>query len=106
MAGRRGTFPKVSEEMKRWSALLEGELHGWPKVRFTRMFGMTAVYRGDAIFALLPGTRGLGGPNSVGVKPRPEAKPGMKWEFFSVEDESGLRVAMERLSEAYERAKG
>ena len=42
----------------------------------------------------------------MGVKPRPEAKAGMKWEFFSVEDENGLREAMERLGEAYERAKG
>jgi hypothetical protein len=106
MASKRGALPKISEEMKRWSALLEGELRGWPKVRFTRMFGMVAVYRGDAIFALLPATRGIGGPNSVGVKPRPEAKAGMKWEFFSVEDENGLREAMERLGEAYERAKG
>ena len=103
-SAKRGALPKTSEEMKRWAALLEDELRGWPGVRFSRMFGMVACYRGDAIFALLPGTRGIGGPNCIGVKPRPEAGTGKMWEFFAVESEGGLSGAIERLGEAYEKA--
>jgi hypothetical protein len=101
---RRGALPKVSEEMKRWAALLEDELRGWPGVRFSRMFGMVACYRKDAIFALLPGSRAIGGPNCIGVKPRPGAGTGKMWEFFAVESEAGLTGAIERLGEAYEKA--
>ena len=57
MATRRFTFPKISDEMKRYAALLEAELKRWPEVHTGKMFGMVSVYRGDRIFALLPASR-------------------------------------------------
>jgi len=101
---KRGPFPKVPDEMRRWSALLEAELLTWPHVSVKAMFGMAAMYRGEAVFALLPVTRSVQATNAFGVKPRPGARPGRKWEFFAIEDDSGLRGALERLGEAYERA--
>jgi hypothetical protein len=37
--------------MRQWSDLLLREILGWPNVSSRPIFGMTAVYRGNAIFA-------------------------------------------------------
>ncbi len=55
---RGGALPKNLDEMARWSAPLQYEAHGWPKVRLARRFGRfgrIALSRRN-IFALLPGT--------------------------------------------------
>jgi hypothetical protein len=58
----------VSEETRRWSALLESELLSWPGVAAKRMFGFRAVYRGKRIFAALPNSRGFGPDGSILLK--------------------------------------
>jgi hypothetical protein len=105
MATKRPTFPKISEEMKRFSALLEGELKRWPGVRTGKMFGMVSVYRGDCIFAFLPVTRGLEGANSIMVKlEQPAKSEGKKWESLEVLTEADLAPALARLQRAYDKA--
>jgi hypothetical protein len=59
---------RISEEMKRWSALLEEELATWPAVTWQPMFGMTVAYRKGAVFAALPRTRAFETPRSVAFK--------------------------------------
>jgi hypothetical protein len=58
----------VSEEARRWSALLESELLSWPGAIGKRMFGFQAVYRGKKIFAALPSSRGFGPDASILIK--------------------------------------
>jgi hypothetical protein len=53
-AAPRPKLLPVSEEARRWSALLESELLSWPGVIAKRMFGFRALYRGKRIFAALP----------------------------------------------------
>jgi len=48
--------------MRQWSDLLLREILGWPNVSSRPMFGMTAVYRGKAIFGVLPRTRAMATP--------------------------------------------
>lgn len=55
----------ISEEMKRWSAMLENELLGWPDVSSQPMFGFMGIYRDNAIFAALPRSRAMVTPNSI-----------------------------------------
>jgi len=108
----RFTFPKISAEMKRYAALLEAELKRWPNVRTGKMFGMVSVYRGDRIFALLPATRSLEGANSIMIKVerrgsqgRPEEREGKKWDAVEILTEADLTAALDRLQQAYARAK-
>ena len=99
---KRFTFPKFSEEMRRFAALLEGEVKRWPGVRTGKMFGMVSVYRGDRIFALLPATRSLEGANSIMIKrERPAESEGKKWESLEVVSEADLGSALRLLDEAY-----
>ena len=104
---KRFTFPKISEEMKRFAVLLEQEVKRWPEVRTGKMFGMVSVYRGDRIFALLPASRSLEGANSIMIKrERPAESEGKKWDSLEVLSEADLATALARLNEAYSKAKG
>ncbi|MBB5318965.1 hypothetical protein [Tunturibacter empetritectus] len=70
------------------------------------MFGMFSIYRGDTIFALLPGTRGLEQPNTIATKlnePGPTERE--KWQSFAVEDDDKLAAALKRLEKAYRKAR-
>jgi hypothetical protein len=64
----RPKLPRIPEEMRQWSDLLLHEILGWPLVSSRPMFGMTAVYRGNAIFGVLPRTRAMDTPYSVSFK--------------------------------------
>ena len=64
----RPKLPRIPEEMRQWSDLLLQEVLGWPDVSSRPMFGMTAVYRGNAIFGVLPRTRAMDTPYSVSFK--------------------------------------
>jgi hypothetical protein len=99
------TFPKVSDEMKHRSTLLANELKTWPEVRLSSMFGMTSVYRGKAIFALLPDKRGLEFPNAIALKNLPGTKPKHTWQSFLIEDDNDLSPALKQLKAAYDKAK-
>ena len=111
----------VSEETRRWSALLESELLSWPGVIAKRMFGFRALYRGKRIFAALPSSRGFGPDASVLLKfdPMPPAllqraksesrihgnTPGNGWLSFTLNSDTDLHDALEWLNHCYESAR-
>jgi len=66
--GHQTPFLPASEELKSLVAAIEREVSSWPQVNFKSMFGMTAMYRGKAIFGLLPKTRSLYSADSVWMK--------------------------------------
>jgi len=118
MTMSRPRLVKASEEMKAWSALLGGELASWRAVTAKPMFGLTAFYREDAIFAVLPKTRGMNSPNALGFKLRsttPRLRDRLRddpriaetemqksrWFSFAIGSEDDLQGALQWLSEAY-----
>jgi hypothetical protein len=114
----RPKMPRISEEMKQWSAMLREELHGWPQVSSRPMFGMVGVYRGKKIFAALPATRAIGTPNSVAFRlnpvpqdleqralKEPRVTLGKRWFSFEVHSTEDLRDALWWLNQAYEKTK-
>ena len=119
---KRPALPKTNPEMRRWCAVLEEEIATWPAVTSRPMFGLTAWYRGDHIFAALPRTRAAETPFSMLVKlppsprlrrPRPKvrgdrlkkaSRPGAGWVTFAMESEADIAEALACLSRAYERA--
>lgn len=64
----RVPFLPASEELKSLVAAIEREVSSWPQVNLKPMFGMTAVYRKDIIFGLLPKTRSLHSGDSIWMK--------------------------------------
>jgi hypothetical protein len=114
----RPKMPPVSEEMKRWSAMLKTELIGWPQVTFRPMFGMSGIYRRKKIFAALPVTRGFDTPSSIIFRfdpmpadlnqralKEPRITPGTRWFSFEIQSTEDLRDALWWLNQAYEAAK-
>jgi hypothetical protein len=120
-AAPRAKLLPVSEEVRRWSALLESELLSWPGVISKRMFGLRAVYRGKRIFAALPNSRGFGPDASILLKFDPATpsvmkraendirlrtnSPGKGWLSFTLTSDTDLHDALELLNQAYESAK-
>ena len=112
-------FPAISEEMRRWSALLCAELESWPRIESKSMFGFASYYHRSEIFAALPKTRGLYSSSSFLLKfnPMPPAllkraesdprmdtntrMPGQGWFSFQLIAESDLRDALYWLNQAY-----
>jgi len=120
---RQVKFPPISEEMKRWSAMLESELNSWPGITTKSMFGFLFFYRRAVVFAALPRTRGFDSPSSLVFKfnPMPPAlrkrakdDPRMDastkassrgWFSFAMYAESDLRDALFWLNQSYEAAR-
>jgi len=120
---RRATLALISEEMRRWSSLLESELMTWPGVSTKPMFGFLSFYCAGRIFAALPRTRGFNSssslilkfdpmPPSLLTKARSDARldthtrvPGKGWFSFEVASEDDLRDALGWLDHAYRAAK-
>jgi hypothetical protein len=117
----RPKLPKVSEEMKAWSAAIGTELAGWPQASTCSFFGFTALYRRDRIFALLPRTRGMATRNSLAFKldpvtPTVRAHLGedprvastqmgkARWFTFKLSSDADLHTALGWLGAAYEAA--
>jgi hypothetical protein len=116
-------MPRVSDDIKLWSAMLGEEIARWPHVATRPMFGLLGYYRKKTIFAALPVTRAIGTPKAIifkvrGMTPRLLARakgdsridaervgPGAKWTSFEVQSEADLRDAIWWLNQAYERAK-
>lgn len=93
--------------MRHTSALLEQELLGWPGVSVRPMFGMRALYRGTAIFAMLPDKRALENPNAIACKlAGAEKSEGRKWHLLELKDEPDLTAALACLDKAYRGAAG
>jgi len=119
-AAPRPKLLPVSEEARRWSALLGSELASWPGVIVKRMFGFRALYRGKQIFAALPHSKGFGPDASVLLKMKtmPPAllrraksdsriarnTPGNGWFSFTLNSDTDLHDALEWLNHAYEAA--
>jgi hypothetical protein len=111
----------VSEETRRWSAMLGSEMVSWPGVIVKRMFGLRALYRGKRIFAALPKSRGFGPDASVLLKFDPMSpallkraesdlrvhinSPGERWFSFTLTSDTDLHDALDWLSHSYEAAK-
>lgn len=114
---------RVSEQMQQWSAMLEQEVTGWPRVKSRPMFGLVSLYRNSVIFAALPRTRALSTPDSFifkfdGIPPTllrratkdgrisPERdSPNVMWYSFELNSAEDLRDALWWLNRAYESAK-
>jgi hypothetical protein len=121
---RRRKLLPVSEETRRWFALLESELLSWPQVAAKPMFGLHSLYRGKTIFSALPHSRGFDGTATLILKfdPMPPALlrraesdarfspstriPGKGWCSFRLDSEADLRDALWWLNRSYESAKG
>ena len=105
---KRPKLAPVSEEMRHTSALLEQELLGWPGVSVRPMFGMRALYRGAAIFAMLPDKRALENPNAIACKLAggTEKREGAKWHLVELKNERDLKAALACLDKAYRSAAG
>ena len=100
-------FPKPSEVTLRLASNLADELAAWPGVSFKRMFGMRALYRGPAIFALLPDKRALGSATSIAYKfGREKPRDGHKWRLYELAREEQLGEALKLLVRAYREASG
>jgi len=119
---RRPALPKISEEMKAWSAALTSEVRTWPSVSTRPMFGFTALYCKAKIFAVVPRTRGMESPNALAVKVGPAGPRALararrdprigftdalkaRWLTFEMSSDSDLRDALEWLSRAYAAAR-
>jgi predicted DNA-binding protein (MmcQ/YjbR family) len=108
--------------MKAWSAALTTELATLHEISTRSMFGLTAIYRGDRIFAALPSTRGMNTANSFGFKLETPASRVLtrlqrdarisasemakaRWFTFEITSDADLRAALDWLNQAYEAAK-
>ncbi|HUY95191.1 MAG TPA: hypothetical protein VMU71_07820, partial [Terracidiphilus sp.] len=105
------------------------ELEQWPGVRVAHSFGMIMVYRGEVVFACLPGTRMIHSENAImlkfqRIKPalaermvadarfapgtlestRRPGSEGRKWRFFLLNNNRDVHGAIEWLAEAYRMA--
>jgi hypothetical protein len=108
--------------MKEWTAALASDLESWPQLSTRPMFGLSAWYRKDKIFAVLPKTRGMDSPNSLAFK-LPSASARLlgrirkdsriaftemqkaRWFTFELRCDADLRDALEWLGRAYEAAR-
>ena len=129
-ARRRAMMKPTSEAGRRWATALQMELEQWPGVVAKRAFGMVLVYRGEMVFAALPGTRALyeedailikftrespslarriaaemcfakGTMQQSGRKKRGESR---KWRIYLLRNERDAREAVEWLALAYKLA--
>jgi len=113
----RPKLRRAPEEMRQWSDLLLREILGWQNVRSRPMFGMTAVYRGNSIFGVLPRTRAMDTPYSVSFKilsrnPSPQKRleadlrilpstRDAKWISFELQSGEDLPDAIRWFARAY-----
>jgi hypothetical protein len=115
-------FP-LDEDMKELSAMLEGEVSGWPEVSKKNMFGYQGLYRNGRIFAALPRSKAMKSPRSLMLKfadvsptilnslerdPRVDTISGMsgaRWFFFELDEASAVKDALGWLSRAYDAAR-
>lgn len=120
----------TSASAKRWAEALQEELEQWPGVVVKRAFGMVLIYRGDVVFAALPGSRALFEEDAILIKFAVETPAlakriaqekrfaagtmqdrgkkkqgeGRKWRIYLLREERDARDAVEWLAKAYELA--
>ena len=112
------SLPPISEQMRAWSAALAAELKDWPHSRHVVFFGFTALYRGKAIYGILPRTRCIESKNSIAFRidaPRQKLRSGLdsdrrigfidrrnsRWFTFEMSCDSDLHDALNWLGSAY-----
>ena len=117
----RACFPHASDEVKAWCAALADEIGSWPHVACRSFFGLTGVYRGKVMFAVLPRTRALEVPNAVAFRfdapsPRMLARLAAdsrirsaeikktRWFSFELTSAADLHDALDLLGMAYDEA--
>ena len=115
-------FFKVTDETRRWAALIASDVMTWPRVTTRKMFGLKSFYRGAAIFGAVPESRALFSANAIifklvrvtpslhaRVKADPKVSisggPGQKWFAFQLAGPEDIHAALAWLGEAYERVK-
>ena len=127
---KRGKMKLSSEAMRGWAEGLGREVEGWPGVTVKAAFGMSWAYRGETVFAALPGTRAIHHEDAIlmkfmdeppAMKARIQAderfaagtmerqtttkgKPGRegrKWRIFLMRGDGDVHAAIEWLAEAY-----
>lgn len=118
----RPKLPKISEQMKAWSAALAGEANEWPQVSSRSFFGFTALYRKDKMFAILPRTRGMETPNALAFRfdtPTASVRGRLqndgrirsaeiqkaRWFSFELSSDGDLHDALEWLRQAHQEAR-
>ena len=127
---RRRVMKITSASAKRWAEALQEELEQWPGVVVKRAFGMVLIYRGDVVFAALPGSRALFEEDAILIKFAVETPAlakriaqekrfaagtmqdrgkkkqgeGRKWRIYLLREERDARDAVEWLAKAYELA--
>ena len=124
---KRRPMKPPSEALRAWSAALRSELELWPQVQLKSSFGMVMVYRGETIFAALPGTRAFYAEDAIMLKfnsePRGLAgriaaesrfvagamhtnsgREGHKWHLLALKSDADVHAAIEWLAEAYQAA--
>ena len=111
----------VSDEMRRWCALLADEVIRWPGVTSRKMFGMNSLYCDGVIFAAVPDKRALISAHSIifklqqptkaehsRVEKDPRAKVhfgiGQKWFGYELHEDHDLTSALDWLAVAYNHA--
>jgi len=121
----------TSEVAQRWADGLRQEMEQWPGVVVKRAFGMLLAYRGEVVFAALPGTRALFEEDVILIKfvrattslarqiaaekrlasgtmqqrGKKKQDEGRKWRIYLIREERDARDAVEWLARAYEAAK-
>ena len=112
----------VSDEMRRWCALLADEVIRWPGVTSRKMFGMNALYRGGVIFAAVSDKRALISAHSIIFKMQQPTKAesarlakdsrtklhfgiGQKWFGYEIHEDHDLTGALDWLAVAYDHAR-
>jgi hypothetical protein len=124
---KRRPMKEPSEALRAWSAALRSEVEQWPQVELKNSFGMVFVYRGEMVFAALPGTKAFYGEDAImlkfnseprGLAGRIAAEPrfvagamhtnsgreGHKWYLLAMKTDTDVHGAIEWLAEAYRAA--
>ena len=114
----RPKLPAISGQMKAWSGALAAATVDWPQVKQSAFFGLTALYRKDTMFAVLPRTRGMEAANALAFRiDTPTAKVRVllkkdprigsaeikkaRWFGFEVSSDADLHDALDWLGRAY-----
>jgi hypothetical protein len=124
---KRKPMKPPSDALRGWSAALRSELERWPQVELKSSFGMVMAYRGETIFAALPGTRAFYAEDAIMLKINKESKglagriaaeprfvpgamhtkggrEGHKWHLLALRSDADVHGAIEWLAEAYQAA--
>lgn len=118
---KRQALPRISDQMKAWTAALAAEIAEWPRANARSFFGFAALYRGRNIFGMLPRTRSFGNGSLLAfriddvtdrIKARLEKDPRIgsidqnnsRWFTFELSSDADLHQALDWLGRAYQSA--